>query len=72
MTLILDDLNDESPVFDSPSYQILLPEVRIIENGLILSITVLKKKTIRGGVIAIAFYLPHIHDFYFCKELYGE
>lgn len=26
VTLILDDLNDESPVFDSPSYQILLPE----------------------------------------------
>lgn len=26
VTLILDDVNDESPVFDSPSYQILLPE----------------------------------------------
>nr|XP_034311814.1 cadherin-23 [Crassostrea gigas]XP_034311815.1 cadherin-23 [Crassostrea gigas]XP_034311816.1 cadherin-23 [Crassostrea gigas]XP_034311818.1 cadherin-23 [Crassostrea gigas] len=26
VTLILDDINDESPVFDPPSYQILLPE----------------------------------------------
>lgn len=72
MTLILDDVNDESPVFDSPSYQILLPEVRIIENSLIFSIPVLKKKTRRGDVIAIALDLPHIHDFYFWKELYGE
>lgn len=28
VTLNLIDVNDESPVFDSPSYQILLPEVR--------------------------------------------
>lgn len=29
VTLILDDINDESPVFDYPSYQILIPEVHL-------------------------------------------
>lgn len=36
--LNLEDVNDESPVFDSPSYQILLPEVSIIKIGIIFSL----------------------------------
>lgn len=29
VVLTLDDINDESPVFDYPSYQILIPEVHL-------------------------------------------
>lgn len=36
--LNLEDVNDESPVFDSPSYQILLQEVSIIKIGIIFSL----------------------------------